>query len=448
MDNDNPHQILNTHQSIKKIIIISLVVAIFSGTGGFLIGVNYVKKTISASPIKIKNLQSKTKIFAAPSDIYKVAYVKFGNIWIINSDGTGLKRITDYGLNFHPVLSSNGKYVAFYSIDQKLKSTLNQDSGQFGTGINIWVIKTDGTHAVQLTDSDLKATRSALSWSPDGSTIMYNDDGKIITVLADGSMKKTIIDLSTLSKPYVNDKDAIVLDTPEWSQDGTQIAVQAYTRLPQGEGDNGETSILLFDLQGNIIDQYANSNLGIFLSKNNTIYQIDSATIGIYGLWSKNIDGSGIKLISGGIDSIPQSMQVKKLEKSAIYRSDMLNFSNDGTLISFVKTPSGQTVSEDTIWTMLANGTNAHPIIKIPSSMKQMKNCSELSVWEIQWAPDDNHLVVTLRGSSGKGNFGNCTGIYTLDTRTRMLQTLVPLYLGTNFTSQQPLDLMDSEFSI
>jgi Tol biopolymer transport system component len=80
------------------------------------------------------------------------------DIWVINSDGTGLKQITsNSGSNYHPAVSPDGRYIAF----------TGYRSGVF----NIWRMDADGSNQIRLTSGD---GASFPAWSADGKWIYYD----------------------------------------------------------------------------------------------------------------------------------------------------------------------------------------------------------------------------------------------------------------------------------
>lgn len=109
------------------------------------------------------------------------------DIWAVNADGSGLENVTDVvtepegppEVAFFPSVSADGKVMAF-GVDSQATS-------------EIWVMNTDGTGARQLTDDELLDQEPAIS--PDGKRIVWNQwspfptytDRDIWTMNADGS---------------------------------------------------------------------------------------------------------------------------------------------------------------------------------------------------------------------------------------------------------------------
>jgi len=128
------------------------------------------------------------------------------SIYLINPDGSGLRRITDYvSVEEGPVWSPDGSRMAFTS------------NGVLERQRDIFVIYADGTGLSQITDDGF--TEEGLTWSPDGTKIAFaaSRDGRddavhIFTVNTDGSDVTQITD-----RPGYHSE-------PTWSPDGNRIA--------------------------------------------------------------------------------------------------------------------------------------------------------------------------------------------------------------------------------
>ena len=138
-----------------------------------------------------------------------------GEIFVLNTDGSGLRRLTRDNNANNPAWSPDGAHIAFNSVNG-----------------NIMVMAVDGRDIRQLTDGDFFDANPA--WSPDGTRIAFSRAlaaGKveIVVTCADGSR------LRTLTRGYAVASSA-------WSPDGTRVA---YTHTPT---QYGESRIRFIDL--------------------------------------------------------------------------------------------------------------------------------------------------------------------------------------------------------
>src|SRR6266516_5908769 len=151
---------------------------------------------------------------AAAEPVAQLAIEAAGDIYVINSNGTGLTRLTtDPAYDASPTWSPDGSKIAFMS--------LRDGNGE------IYVMNADGTNPVALTNHAGSDEQPA--WSPDGRKIAFasNRDGhyEIYLMNADG----TGVTRLTAGPDHYS-------AGPRWSPDGRRIAFTAgyYDAWPSG----------------------------------------------------------------------------------------------------------------------------------------------------------------------------------------------------------------------
>lgn len=152
---------------------------------------------------------------AASPDGTRIAYSARGSqgqlqLWVANRDGSNAKLIgTENGDDEWPSWSPDGQRIAFHSDD-------------VGAG-DIYVVNADGTNLRRITSDPLPAVTNELhpSWSPDGSLIAFagNEAGNydIYTIRPDGS------DVHRITRTDGSDVE------PAWAPAGDRLAIRRIT---------------------------------------------------------------------------------------------------------------------------------------------------------------------------------------------------------------------------
>jgi Tol biopolymer transport system component len=138
------------------------------------------------------------------------------SIWIMRSDGSGARKLTDGAIDVEPVFSPDGTRIAFGRIvGDSLEGQLEA----------IYVVNVDGTGLREVVPA--RAALEHPDWSPDGRSIIFNigpehpdapDSGAILSVKPDGR------GLQVLHQPTPE----LRFFKPVFSPDGRQLLVGCY----------------------------------------------------------------------------------------------------------------------------------------------------------------------------------------------------------------------------
>ena len=165
-------------------------------------------------------------------------------IWTINSDGSGLRRLTDSGAN--PSWNRAGR-IAFNAAPG-VRTVTNQARSHTqravlppttGTYTDIWTMNADGSDLRQLTRQD--QTEAGLAsinpaWSADGQTLVFNSvpgsgiAAQLFLISADGANRRRLGDLEGI--------DAV------WSPSGTRIAFSSEDGLTVANSDGTSAALV------------------------------------------------------------------------------------------------------------------------------------------------------------------------------------------------------------
>jgi Tol biopolymer transport system component len=131
------------------------------------------------------------------------------NIYVVNSDGTGMRRLTnDLSYEGQPSWSPDGSKIAFVYV---------KDEGDGYSNYHIYVMNADGSNWVQLTDRNFTVNNLNPDWSPNGTKIVFIGDG-------DEHQGVFCINLQDKSQKFIG----VIGGSPKWSPDGTKIITDGY----------------------------------------------------------------------------------------------------------------------------------------------------------------------------------------------------------------------------
>ena len=150
------------------------------------------------------------------TEVGRIAFASGRDIFLINSDGSGLRQLTQSDsniFNYQPALSPDGTQVAFASVQ--------------GTQGGISIIDVDGTGLRTLTVNN-KSYDSEPAWSPDGSKIAFvrgfdpTSEG-VANFTECGPARIYVVNVDIQERAINLTPDQSATD-PSWSPDGRRIA--------------------------------------------------------------------------------------------------------------------------------------------------------------------------------------------------------------------------------
>ncbi|MBI2019916.1 PD40 domain-containing protein [Candidatus Daviesbacteria bacterium] len=177
-------------QSKKLIIILGIIIVLLAfGVGGYILGLSNSRiidknqnNTVAVSPT---NIQTENAV----NSLNRLSYIFNGDLWTIDADGSNEKQLTHYGYNKNLMWSPSTLKIAYKSSPQSVvsKGKTYADCTNYH---NIWIINSDGTEPIQVTNSE--ASRSEPSWSPDSNKIVFSENEKIIVYNLVSKSKKIL----------------------------------------------------------------------------------------------------------------------------------------------------------------------------------------------------------------------------------------------------------------
>ncbi len=226
------------------------------------------------------------------------------DLWIMDGDGRNQKQLTsDAGANFNPVVSPDGRYIAFFS-DRKD----NRHS--------IWRMDIDGSNPKQLTNGSYDRNPT---FSPDGKWVIYTSFG-----VSHPNLWRVSIDGGEAVK--LTDKYAVA---PMVSPDGKMIACYYWDQKPESQ-----LGIALIPFEGGQPVKMLNlpSMMVRWTPDGRSLTYVDSRS-GVSNIWSQSIDdGKPVQLTNFKSDLIFAFEWSRDWKQLAVARgivtSDVVLFNN------------------------------------------------------------------------------------------------------------------------
>ena len=161
-------------------VIVAVLVAGGVGTGGY-----YGYRKVVATPT------AKTT--------EKIVFIREGNVWLMNPDGTGGKQLTSDGSSDEPALSLDGKKIAYEGRKDHYPNPATREApaGLDAYSPQLYLMDSDGSNPVRLTEASMGNCGEA-SFFPDGNRVTFHRS-EWNMLPGEGSEKDflSIIDLTT-----------------------------------------------------------------------------------------------------------------------------------------------------------------------------------------------------------------------------------------------------------
>jgi hypothetical protein len=221
-----------------------------------------------------------------PGENGKIAFMRGGNIWTMNPDGTGRAQITTGGSTSSPRWSPDGTQIVFNA------PRANADPALPYNESDIWVMDADGSSRHQVTDTPGHGFKYGGSWSPDGTRIAYGDGRHIWTIKPDGT------DAQRITQDPTNPDCFSTYGAPIWSPDGMSFTSNGYSYCFEHE----YSVSMIVDLAGNRTHSWFTSGFEYLVDWSPDSHQVLFGTDGPdsgQGMYRVNLDGGGAQLTDG-----------------------------------------------------------------------------------------------------------------------------------------------------
>lgn len=304
-------------------------------------------------------------------------------VWVVDTYGNNRHQLSDKPIQtLPPVTSPDGKNVAFVS-----------------TNNEIYVVDIKSMNII-LHFSKVNKLPLYVKWSPDSSAIAVGEEDTL-----------HILSLTGIPYSYLFRNTSLV-----WSPDSTQYAIYYDTKQEEGEGAPNFSHVSVYNRKTNrrndnkeLTGSIVYSGGAFWSPLNNRMYFIKSGNgIGIYALYSSNVDGSDEKFLAGKSEE-PTQVLDSELSKQAIYGAGSIDFSPDGKRI-IVARQVIHNLNDYPLWTMFVEVLESKPI-PLPSMIQDVSTVKLLS--------DGNHIQFTTYN-------GVKEEVYTTD-----IQGTTPVLLST-----------------
>jgi TolB protein len=268
----------------------------------------------------------------------------------------------------------------------------------------VFTVNPDGTRLRQITDSPLPVGEYGLSWSPDGSSVLYTVTGKhfdyIVRSRADGSSA------STISPPCTG--TCLGDDNPTYSPDGKKIA---FERAFGPIVDDNASVVAIFTMNADGSDLTQLTHKGASTSSEDHRPQ-----------WSP--DGKKIAFARLNTSTNGVAIEVMNADGSNIQRLTPLRigagnpqWSPNGKRILFNTYTNSAQFKSANLFTMRADGTHRVALTHYKGGT--------LQAFADAWSPDGTQIVYRRLAFSGTDT--EVGGFYVMNIRSKHIRRLTPV---------------------
>ncbi|HEY0458606.1 MAG TPA: Ig-like domain-containing protein [Pyrinomonadaceae bacterium] len=344
---------------------------------------------------------SKYYIVASP-DGSKVAFVQDDggtrneNIYVVNADGTNRRKITNF--------TGSRYWQPAWSPDSTRVTAIRNDANSLET-----VVVLDADNAASPVEINSTSGDSP-TWSPDGTQLLYAENGKLYRANADGTNVQLVSSTNDWTPHWSPVKQAV-------SDPGTTITGRIVDETNQPVSG---AKVLLFDQHVATTDADGNYSATGSSTLKGGLRITATATVG--GKTKSGFAATPTEPVAGGTTFLGDVRIAEKMVfisnrdgRSEVYVMDanganqqrLTNFSNtkhdpalspDGTKISFMATDS----SGDFVYIMNLDGSGQTTV------QFEGGRCSGATTRHAVWSPDNSKLLLTVTRT-------NNTDIYTVN---------------------------------
>lgn len=236
--------------------------------------------------------------------VYGTLGGKEGDLFVIRTDGTGLRQLTkDPSSNRRPRWSPDGKRIAFES----------DRGGKF----EIWIINADGSGLKKINSSvDLNMVEAF--WSPDGTRLAFRAQDSGATFIAELGAGPNDQPVTLAEIPNSADEE---YRAHSWSPDGRKLAGWSYRRS-NGTVKDPEHKLCIYSFDTHRFEKLDTFGLApIWLGDSRRLMFSYKGTVFLLDTTSKKTEKISTIDASGGFSVSPDGRRV--FVSSAVYESDI-----------------------------------------------------------------------------------------------------------------------------